>query len=79
MQRNRQIPKKALEPSLPPSLGTGGRSLERHLLEFLDRLDLYLFLYEPSYRRCLNTMLERFSDEEFERFARAHSQRFTLN
>lgn len=53
--------------------------LEEHLLAFMDNFDFYLFLYDHDYRQRLNDILERFTDEEFECFERAHSHRFTIN
>jgi hypothetical protein len=80
MLRNKYLSKKESNLSVAVGFGFGGRShLERNLLEFMDNFDIFRFLYEPTYRRRLNTILERFTDEEFENFERAHSQRFTVN
>jgi hypothetical protein len=80
MLKTKQPPKKDWYPLAALSPGIDGRSpLERRLLAFLDTFNVYLFLYEPSYRRRLNDMLERFTDEEFEDFTRIHFNRFTVN
>jgi hypothetical protein len=80
MLRNRQTSKKEAAITAALGWGVGGRSpLERRLLEFMDRFDIYLFLYDPAYRRQLNDILDRFTDEEFESFERTHSHRFTVN
>ena len=53
--------------------------LEENLLEFMDSFDVYLFLYDKSYRRRLNSILDGFTNEEFECFERAYSHRFIMN
>ncbi len=64
--------------SLPHSIRT--RSLlEDNLLAFLDSFDIHRFFCDLAYRRRLNAILERFTDEEFENFERMHSHRFTMN
>jgi len=80
MQRNKQTYKDERDRAVSINLGAYGRSsLEGQLLDFLDSFDIHLFLYDPAYRRSLNEMLERFTDEEFEDFTRTHSHRFTVN
>jgi hypothetical protein len=80
MLRNRHLSKKETTLSAAFGPGLGGRSsLERNLLEFMDSFDIFRFFHDPTYRRKLNILLERFTDEEFESFERAHSQRFTVN
>ncbi|HLO75485.1 MAG TPA: hypothetical protein VK196_03415 [Magnetospirillum sp.] len=49
------------------------------LTEMIDTLDLDCFLRDPAYRRRLNDALSRFSDEEFDRFERLYTRRFTIN
>lgn len=49
------------------------------LAELVDTLDLYAFVHKPAYRRRLNLVLACFSDEEFDRFERLYSRRFTAN
>jgi hypothetical protein len=61
------------------SLRSGRDDTERHLLEFMDSFDFFLFVCDPTYRGRLNALLEQLSDEEFEDFTRAHSQRFNVN
>ncbi len=62
-----------------PHLAGRDLSPEARLLSFLDSFDLCRFFYDSSYRRRLNAILERFTDEEFENFERTHSHRFTVN
>ena len=49
------------------------------LIELVDALDLYAFIHKPAYRRRLNEVLVTFSDEEFDRFERIYTRRFTVN
>lgn len=49
------------------------------LVELVDSLDLYAFVHKPAYRRRLNLVLSCFSDEEFDRFERLYTRRFTVN
>lgn len=49
------------------------------LVELIDTLDLADFVRDPAYRRQLNEVLDTFSDEEFDRFERLYTRRFTLN
>jgi hypothetical protein len=49
------------------------------LIAFVDALDLYAFIHKPAYRRRLNDVLAAFSDEEFDRFERIYTRRFTVN
>lgn len=49
------------------------------LVELIDTLDLADFMRDPAYRRQLNEVLDTFSDEEFDRFERLYTRRFTLN
>ena len=80
MLRTKQTSKMNSTPNAAFEFGIGGRSrLERHLLEFMDTFDIYLFLYDHTYRQRLNNLLELFTDEEFENFEQTHSHRFTVN
>lgn len=49
------------------------------LAEMIDCLDLDSFLHDHGYRRRLNDALAWFSDEEFDRFERLYTRRFTIN
>lgn len=49
------------------------------LADMIDSLDLESFLRDHSYRRRLNDALACFSDEEFDRFERLYTRRFTIN
>lgn len=68
-----------------PSPGAGSRrnvsaDLKTEVLvELVDSLDLHAFVHRPAYRRRLNDVLSCFSDEEFDRFERLYTRRFTVN
>lgn len=66
-------------PTLPHGRDCKRSPLEGHLLDFLDTFNIQLFLYEPTYRLRLNTLLDLFSEEEFATFEQTHSHRFTVN
>lgn len=52
---------------------------EQILFDFLDRFDFHSFLYDTSYRRRLNDLLEGFSEEEFNHFEQLYFHRFIVN
>lgn len=64
----------------PPAVPVGcGDPRVEALAEAVDRLDLHSFLNDPAYRRRLNELMSGFSDEEFDRFERLYTRRFTIN
>lgn len=62
-----------------PAAAPGGDMRVEVLVELIDCLDLNCFLLDPAYRRRLNDALATFSDEEFDRFERLYTRRFTIN
>ncbi|CAA7618365.1 hypothetical protein [Magnetospirillum sp. UT-4] len=49
------------------------------LLSLIDRLDLCSFLCEPDCRDRLRVVLDTLSDEEFDRFERRYTSRYSVN
>lgn len=45
----------------------------------VDDLDLHSFLHEPAYRRRVTEIFDCLTDEEFDRFERLYTRRFTIN
>lgn len=67
--------------TVPPwsAAADGGMARIQVLAEMIDSLDLGWFLLDPAYRRRLNDALAGFTDEEFDRFERLYTRRFTIN
>lgn len=84
MLRNKQHSRKEwpLVDGGPPTAGLSRADDDPRvpvLMEMIDSLDLHTFLHDQAYRRRLNEVLDAFTDEEFDRFERLYSRRFTLN
>lgn len=81
MLRNKQH--STIHPARWPAAGDGDEAWSdirvEALTEMIDSLDLDSFLRDHSYRRRLNDALACFSDEEFDRFERLYTRRFTIN
>lgn len=79
MLRNRQHARFDPPPWTRKERGFAADLKAEVLTELVDELDLHSFLHEPAYRRRLNDVLACFSDEEFDRFERLYTRRFTVN
>lgn len=80
MLRNKTHARKEGMPVAAHSAAGKGMDLRVPVLtELIDSLDLDSFLHDPVCRRRLNEVMNTFSDEEFDRFERLYTRRFTLN
>lgn len=80
MLRNKTHARKERPPAeTAAAMGLGPDLRVPVLTELVDALDLLSFLHDPAYRRQLNEVIETLSDEEFDRFERLYTRRFTLN
>ncbi len=77
MLRNKQHSLTA--PAAWPAVADHGDLRVAALAEMIDSLDLDSFLHDCAYRRRLSDALATFSDEEFDRFERLYTRRFTIN
>lgn len=83
MLRHRQHSRKDARPDLHPRFarthGPGADLRIEVMCTLVDELDLHSFLLEPAYRRRVAEVFDCLSDEEFDRFERVYTSRFTVN